>query len=152
MFNKKALLTLGLSALLTACSTANYFSDSMINFERESDAQKGVRYLFGRGVVQNDQQAFSYFLSGAKAGDPFAQNEVAYLYAAGKGTLRNYAQAFFWYQKAANHGLASAQYNLGLFYERGLGTGRNAAKANEWYQKSAAHGFEPARAALHMQS
>ena len=152
MFNKKAFLTIGLSALLTACSTANYFSDNLISFERESATQKGVRYLFGRGVVQNDQLAFQYFLSGAKTGDPFAQNEVAFLYAAGRGAERNDQQAFFWYQKAANHGLASAQYNLGLFYERGLGTHRNAALAKLWYQKSAAHGFEPARAALHLQS
>jgi len=142
---KNTLLILGLSFLFVGCSTGGYYSD---NIASGGPANMGVRYLLGRGVPQNDAKAFSYFSQAANAGDPFAQNEVAYLYAAGKGTSRNNAKALFWYKKAANYGLASAQYNLGLMYLHGLGTAPNKELAMQWFQKSASHGFLPARQAL----
>lgn len=141
---RKAVLVMGLSVLLGGCSTGGYLGDGF----GSSPSKLGVRYLLGRGVPQNDQKAFYYFNQAAEAGDPLAQNEVAYLYAAGKGTPRNYPKALFWYEKAANHGLASAAYNLGLMYLHGLGTPANKAKATEWFKVSAAKGFEPAREAL----
>ena len=67
----------------------------------ESSEEMGVRYLLGKGVVQNDNQAFVYFKKAAEyEGNPFAQNELAYLYFAGKGAQRNLEQAFFWYKKS----------------------------------------------------
>ncbi len=138
---KKLLLLIGLCALFAGCSTGGYYNTFYTN---ESNTQLGVRYLLGRGVKQNDTQAFYYFRKGAHQDDAFAQNELAYLYAAGKGTPRNDGKAFMWYKKAAEHGLASAQFNLGLMYLYGIGTAPDRALAKEWIKKSAAHGFEPA--------
>ena len=148
---KKLLLLVGLCVLFAGCSTGRYSGDGFLRSDTTTD--KGVRYLLGRGVRQDNAKAFYYFSQAANDDDPFAENELAYMYAAGKGTPRHYGKALAWYTKAANHGLASAQYNLGLMYAHGLGTPSNKAVAIEWFQKSAARGFEPARQALvHYQS
>lgn len=146
MSTKKLALVLGLSMLFTGCSTGTY-TEAAYN-KSATPTQLGMRYLLGRGVQQNDEKAFSYFMTAAKDDDPFAQNELGYMYAAGRGTPRNYEQSLFWYQKAADHGLASAQYNLGLLYLNGLGTPADKTKAMQWFEKSAANGFEPARVAV----
>lgn len=143
---KKLIIVAALSVLLVACSTGRMVNDANNPYLKGTPVQMGERYLLGRGVPQNDKRAFYYFSQAED--DPFAQNELAYMYATGKGTEQNYAKAFSFYQKAANHGLSSAQYSLGLFYLRGLGTEPNKALAIEWFKKSAAQGFEPAKRAL----
>jgi len=136
-----------ISLLLISCST--HGDTSMLSFGRsDTTTDKGMRYLLGRGVARDDKQAFYYFSRAANDGDPFAENELAYMYAAGKGTERDYTKALYWYQQAANHGLASAQYNLGLMYLYGLGVSPNKTLARKWFQASRAHDFEPARDAL----
>lgn len=146
----RLIVIVGLSVLFTGCTTGRYATGNLpgSHFSDTGPTSMGVRYLMGRGVPQNNEKAFIYFSQAAENGDPFAQNELAYLYAAGKGTPKNPAKAFFWYQKAAEHGLASAQYNLGLLYRRGMGTPKNEALAIKWFKESALHGFEPARIAL----
>ncbi len=144
---KKLLLLAGLCVLFAGCSTGRYYGGDWMGGEAD-DTKMGVRYLLGRGAMQNDRKAFEHFYKAAHEDDSFAQNEVAYLYAAGKGTARNNEKAFYWYQKAAKHGLASAQYNLGLMYWYGLGTTENKTQAMKWFKKSAAHGFLPAQQRL----
>lgn len=144
----KSLLLVGLSLLFTSCSTGRYTGVNSLAYSDNSPRNMGIRYLLGRGVEQNNEQAFYYFSKGAYNDDAFSQNELAYLYAAGKGTRRDDGKALRWYKKAAEHGLASAQYNLGFMYLHGLGTPRNEALAKSWFHQSAAHGFEPARVAL----
>lgn len=143
---QQALLFLGLCVLFSGCSTSghNDYSDS---WYKSSD--EGLRYLLGRGVVQNNTRAFYYFKKAANEEDePFAQNEVAYLYAVGKGTKQDYKKALVYYKKAAKHGLISAQYNLGLMYLYGLGTNADKKIALQWFKQSADKGFEPAKQAL----
>lgn len=147
MFSKNTIFFILLTSMLAGCATTHYPSDMKVK-PTDSNADIGVRYLLGRGVAQNNDQAFYYFLKAANEGDPFAQNEVAYLYAAGKGTSQNFNKAFVYYQKAANQNLASAQFNLGLFYLHGLGTAENKTQGLEWIKKSAAHGFGPAKEML----
>lgn len=146
MFKVKFIIIMAASLLLVGCGTGRYSSDMQGN--QELPKKMGVRYLLGRGVQQNDGKAFGYFLSDADNGDPFAQNEVAYMYATGKGTSQNYQKALEYYLLAAQQGLASAQYNLGLMYLYGLGTPPNKPAALHWIQKAAEHGFEPAKSTL----
>ena len=148
MWIKRFVILLGLVTLFTGCSADQISMDNFTMASAGSSTDRGVRYLLGRGVPQNSEKAFYYFHQAANNDDPFAENEVAYMYATGEGTTQNYGEAFKWYQRAANHDLASAQYNLGLFYLYGLGTESNKALAIKWFQKSANHGFEPARVAL----
>lgn len=151
---KKCLLLLGILIFVSGCSTnASYEYPSnnhhyLAANQNENPTKTGIRYLLGRGVPQSDTQAFEYLLTAAKNDDPFAENEVAFLYASGKGTMQDDKKAFEYYQQAANHGLSSAQYNLGVMYANGLGTPINKTLAQEWFQKSAARGFEPAKLAL----
>lgn len=144
----KILITLLFTLILSACATDNEMANSSTSATVLNDEQQGVRYLLGRGVKQNDDKAFYYFKRSAEDENPFAQNELAYLYFSGKGTTRSYVDALYWYQKAADHGLSSAQYNLAVMYDRGVGTDQNKALAREWYQKAAANGFSPAKVAL----
>lgn len=148
MFSQKWLWLVGLSVLLASCSTSNYLAANSAAYSDNSPRNKGIRYLLGRGVPQDNQRAFYYFSKAAHQGDVLAQNEIAYMYAAGKGTPRNQALAFDWYKQAATHGLASAQYNLGLMYLHGIGTAKDKTLAMVWIKKSAANGFHPARTKL----
>ena len=109
-----------------------------------SDTELGLKYLLGRGVIQDDEKAFYHFKQAADAGNAFAQNEVGYLYAAGKGVGQDYAIAIAYYQKAAEQGLASAQYSLGFLYLHGLGVEANRDMAISWLSKAADHQFHPA--------
>lgn len=144
----KILLTLLFTLFLSACATNNEMASGSGSTTTLNDEQQGVRYLLGRGVKQNDDKAFYYFKRAAQDENPFAQNELAYLYFSGRGTTQSYVDAFYWYQKAAEHGLSSAQYNLAVLYDRGVGTDQDKALARQWYQKAAANGFTPAKIAL----
>lgn len=145
---KKIILLASLCLVLVGCATMDDDAYTQSG-QRVSSTDMGVRYLLGRGVPQNDQKAFDYFLKAAdKDNSAYAQNEVAYMYAAGKGTEQNYVLAFQYYQRAANQGLVSAEYNLGLLYMHGLGTAKNPVIGKEFIQKAANQGFEPARQAL----
>ena len=138
--------------LMTGCSSARYVTmNADPNAVNEDTARtQGIRYLLGRGIPQDDNKAFYYFLQAAKHDDAFSQNEVAYLYATGRGTTRDYHEAITWYQKAAMNGdLPSARYNLGLLYFYGLGTTRNRLLAYQLFNKAAAQGFLPAKQILH---
>jgi hypothetical protein len=141
----RTLISVGLSVLLVACSTGRL---GQLQSTGNPTSDRGVNYLLGRGVAQDDAKAFYYFQKAANEDDAFAQNEVAYMYAAGKGTKKNYAKAFMYYQKAANHGLATAQYSLAIMYLQGLGTERDQEKGLMWLKRSASAGFEPAQIAL----
>jgi TPR repeat protein len=149
----RKIAAVGLSLLLSACASThksdNIYPDSPMS-KGKSNSDLGVRYLLGRGVVQNDVKAFYYFSQEAEEGNPFAQNEIAYMYAVGKGTSKNVSLAFYYYQKAAEQDLASAQYNLSLMYRYGIGIEPNKELELKWLNKSAAHGFEPAKQALLM--
>lgn len=138
-----------ITLLLVGCASDRYPGNApMVHAKKESATETGVRYLLGRGVRQNDEKAFEYFLKGANQGNARAQNQVAYMYAAGKGTEQDYGKAIEYYQKAADQGLMSAQYNLGLMYLYGMGTPVNEALGLEWVQKAASKGFEPAKETL----
>ena len=145
---KKLAVLIGLSVLITGCASGMYPEYSSPSSQQLSAAEMGKRYLLGRGVPQDNQKAFNYFLQAANEGDAKAQNEVGFMYATGKGTEQNDELAMKYYERAANQGLASAQYSLGQMYAYGLGTVPNQTMANEWYQQSAAQGFEPAIKAL----
>jgi TPR repeat protein len=141
----KVLFLLIFGLLLTSCASVRSGHEA---FAQDTPHDKGVRYLLGHGVPQNNEKAFYWFNKAAADDDPFAENELAYMYATGKGVTRDPVQALHWYQKAANHGLSSAQYNLGLLYLHGIGTPRNKELALQWFQKSAQLGFEPAMTML----
>lgn len=151
----KKLIILSLCLLSVSCANQQFLTEkdmhdsSAARYTDSNAAYKtGMHYMLGRGVEQNYGKALTWFERAADQGNPYAESQIAYLYAAGKGVPKNYETSLEWYQKAARHGLASAQYNLGLMYANGLGTPVNKAAAQHWFQQSASRGFDPARRAL----
>ena len=59
---------------------------------------------------QDYQNAFSYYLHGAKLGDTFSQIRLAALYQQGKGVLQNNIQAYAWAATAVANGFKKGEY------------------------------------------
>lgn len=135
-------LIAGCVLTLSSCSMSNFGS---FGGDAHANTEQGVRYLFGRGVPQDNEKAFYHFKLAADNGNAGAQNEVAYMYASGKGTPQSYEKALYYYQLAAFQHVPSAQFNLGLLYAKGLGTQQSDTEAAKWIEKSAKSGFYPAQ-------
>ena len=147
----KKLLIIGLSLLIAGCGSSmsgNDFARGGYSTSNSDPYNMGMRYLLGQGVPKDEGKAYHYLSKAASHGNPYAENELAYLYVSGSGVQQNNEQAFYWYQKAADHGLASAQYNLGLMYANGIGTPVDKVKAAKFFKLSADRGFPLASQAL----
>lgn len=96
-----------------------------------------VLYRDGKGLEQNQQQAYHWFAKAAKLGSITAMNQAG-LTAASERT------AFRWYKKAAGAGHAWGMFNLGGMYKDGRGTDQDWEKAYEWFVKAAENGIEAA--------
>lgn len=94
---------------------------------------------------KNYEQAYTYLLKSAEAGNAEAQYKVGYMYATGDGIEKDYIQSVKWYQKAAEQGDAEAQNNLAALYFNGEGVKQNEIKAIEWFQKAADQGYTDAQ-------
>jgi TPR repeat protein len=92
----------------------------------------GFAYTEGRGVPQDDAQAFVWYRKAAEQGLALAQNNVAFAYRDGKGVLQDYAQAAIWFRKASEQGNSNAQYNLGVLYYTGDGVPQDFAESYFW--------------------
>jgi hypothetical protein len=108
-----------------------------------TDAQLklGDAYLRGRGVKQNDAEAFRWFLIAAEKGNAEAQYHVGSHYPIGRGVNRDDAEASKWFLKAAENGNAIAQYNMGVLYAYGRGVPKDNHLAAIWFRKSAEQGL-----------
>ena len=61
----------------------------------------GFAYFIGRGVEQNYESAFEWYMKAAEKGDKHAQNNVGLFYERGRGCEIDLVQAMHWYQKSA---------------------------------------------------
>ena len=71
-----------------------------------------------------------------KTDDPWALNNIGFLYAHGKGVEQNPDEALKWYRKAAQFGHFEAQYNLGARYAGGQGVDVDLVEAHYWLSRS----------------
>ena len=94
-----------------------------------------VLYEYGRGTEQDtkrrpcNQQA-------AEQGDPWAQNNLGYLYSHGKGLTQSDEHAMHWYKSAAEQGHFQAQYNIASRYAAGQGVDVNLIEAHFWFKRA----------------
>jgi len=100
----------------------------------------GDMYRKGKGVEQNYEQAFYWYLKAAEQGHADAQMSIGHMYDEGIGVSLDKVQAFHWYLKAAEQGHADAQYNIGIMYQFGEGVEQNLEQALYWYKKGAEQG------------
>ena len=73
----------------------------------------------------------------AEKGNPWAQNNIGYLYEQGLGVGQSYPTAMSWYKKAAEQNLPQAQFNIGTLYNYGYGVEKNPREAVVWFRQAA---------------
>lgn len=109
----------------------------------------GMAYYHGeRGLQDNKEKAFYWFMKAAKQGSALAQYNVGNYYHFGKGVPQNYEEAFKWYKKAARKEHNGAIYNLGVMYHEGLWMKKNSRVAFRYFLKAAQSGYVDAQNAV----
>ena len=73
----------------------------------------GGMYGEGRGVPQDWEKSFHWYLLAANQGYAVAQYNVGNAYRRGRGVDKDIDHAFLWMRKSADAGFIEAQYNLG---------------------------------------
>lgn len=116
--------------------------------EIESQCTLADAYRIGRGVKQDDVQAFYWYKKAADQGNIIAQYRVAEAYRLGHGVDKNDAQASRWYKEAAEKGDSDAQFRLGKFYRYGTGVIRDIDLAIHYFTLAAEQGHRNAQNAL----
>lgn len=69
--------------------------------DRRAQSRLGVMYRVGRGVEQDDAQAFRWLREAALAGDPAAQHYIGLFYLSGVGTEIDLDAAALWLRRCA---------------------------------------------------
>jgi TPR repeat protein len=100
-----------------------------------------VQYFGVGGVPANPDAAAALWLAGAQAGNPRAQNDIAWMYEHGQGVALDMAAAARWYRAAANQNHGGAQSELGKMYEEGRGVAQDYAEARRLYLAAAENGY-----------
>ena len=110
--------------------------------EGDADAQYAIGRLYesGLAVVQNYEEAFSWYKRSAEQGNVWAQYYVAHLNYEGLGTERSYSEAYFWTEKIVKRSFVAAYYNFGLMHFHGDGVKENKEEALKWFKKGAHSG------------
>lgn len=67
----------------------------------------------------------------AQQGNPFAQHNLALMYATGQGVRQDFHKAKEWYEKAAEQNAPYSQFNLALLYQEGKGVRQDFQQAKE---------------------
>ena len=108
-------------------------------FEQSVEAEKAKDY----------DKAFKLCKKAAVAGNPRAQDNLAYYYEKGMGCKADVKKAWEWYNKAIVSGYGPAAFTLGYYYEEGNGiTVKDAASAYKYYKIGADLGDRNAMSAL----
>lgn len=103
---------------------------------------------YGRGLVQNEEQAVYWYRLAAESGHAQAQSNLALLLEDGRGAACDYVEAFRWHLAAAEQGHALSQYCAACCLAEGRGVVCNEMEAQNWLHQSAAAGFGPAVRAI----
>ncbi len=105
---------------------------------KKAQYRLGFCYDKGRGVSENDTQAFQWYSKSAAQGYAKAQYQLGKCYKNGEGTQKDRAKAVALFTKAANQGNANAQYELGKCYLKGKGVPQSDSKAKSLIKKALA--------------
>lgn len=106
---------------------------------KKAQYRLGRCYDKGRGVTEDDAQAFKWYQKSAVQGYAKAQYQLGKSYKNGEGTAKDRRQAFVWFEKAARQGNADAELQLGKAYLKGKGVTADTKKAKSWLTKAIAN-------------
>jgi localization factor PodJL len=99
-----------------------------------------MRFLEGRGVPANLEEAARWFERAASKGLVPAQFRYASMLEKGQGVRKDLAAAQKLYVAAAAKGHAKAMHNLAVIYAEGAEGRPDYASAALWFRKAAEHG------------
>ena len=112
----------------------------------------GELYSKGRGVPQDDREAFKWYRRAASHQGNWGKYELAELYFEGRGVSRDLRKAAMWYLAAAEVADEEARYRLGQMYASGQGAPKDIVYAAAWLSLAPyVPGAAKAKARLHKQ-
>ena len=114
----------------------------------KSQLSLAYAYYEGRGIEENKEEAFKWYMKAAERSNSEAELNVGYMFDTGEGVEENKEEAFKWYMKAAWQGEPDAVYNVGCMYDTGEGVEENKEDAFYWYMIAAKNGYADAQYAV----
>jgi localization factor PodJL len=99
-----------------------------------------MRFVEGRGVPANLEQAARWYERAARKGLAPAQFRYASMLEKGQGVKKDLSAAHKLYVAAAAKGHAKAMHNLAVLYAEGAVGAPDYANAAQWFRKAAEHG------------
>ena len=94
-------------------------------------------YRDGRGVPNDDAEAFKWYQRAADAGDPTSAVVVADSFRLGKGVARDDKKSLSYYKAAAELGDSNGMYSYGVFLANGIGAARDDLEGAKWLKRAA---------------
>lgn len=85
----------------------------------EALGRLGAVYMRGIATKSNPQEAYRYWLQGAKIGNKECQCALGYYWQDGLGGKKNDKKAYEYFMQSAEKGSANAYNQLGIFYQEG---------------------------------
>lgn len=104
----------------------------------------GMRYVNGRGVPRDWQQAASLLRRAAQRDYAPAQTNLGMLLASEQNPAPDYGEALMWFSRAANAGYGPARAQLGMMYAAGRGVQQDSRMADFWLASARADLRRPA--------
>ncbi len=99
------------------------------------------RFLEGRIVERNHEEAAKWYTQAANGGLAAAQYRVGTLYERGSGVKQDRFQAMSWYAKAAVQGNVKSMHNLAVMSADTTQGKPDMARAAKWFTAAASHGL-----------
>ncbi len=112
------------------------FQDAAKKGHKKAQYRLGLCYDKGRGLKEDDKQAFHWYELSANQGYAKAQYQLGRCYKKGEGTAQDIAKAVSLFSKAAKQENADALYALGKCYLKGQGVTADKAKAKSLIMKA----------------
>ena len=103
---------------------------------KKAQYRLGRCYDKGRGVPEDDKQAFLWYQKSAKQDYHKALYRLGQCYKDGEGVEKDRKKAVEYFTKAARMDNADAQYQLGRAYLKGKGIAADEKKAKLWLNKA----------------
>ena len=107
-----------------------------------------LKFVSGRGVVQDFAQAAECYRKAADQSHSLAQFNLGIMYAEGQGMTPDAVESLVWFGRSAQLGDAGAQFRLGeSFHRASLGqvplvAAESRIEAYKWYRLAAAQGYK----------
>ncbi len=144
--------------IVVTTSTRTRSTDELLlemaqNGQPAAQAELALRYLEGRNLPRDPEQAINWFRKAAEQNFVPAQYRLGTLYEKGIGTSEDQRAAAVWYGRAAQGGHVRAMHNLGVLLANGLDDKPDYAGAARLFRKAAEHGLRDSQynlAVLHV--